>query len=216
MPIKKIEFGNVDVVYLYDPVAFSQLWIDKIRDAKTEESKLFETISLLEDRAVLLESPKRSIRTSIEVSRLEYGDSSNTKFHERNLEALSILLKCLPQFKVKAIGINLHCSLELDKPVSPGEFITTTFINDVEDIQKKLKKPLFASSVRLFYGAMEDHYDLRIHPRNITDDVITVGLHKHKDVDIAHQDRLIEITNEMFTQTCEEHIKITRSYFEGE
>ncbi len=215
MPIKNIQHKNVDIVYLYDPLSLDQLWIDKIRDAKLEESKLFNIISLLEDQALILESSKRKIRSTIQVSRLEYGDRSGVVFRERNLEPLEILLKCLPYFKVKAIGVNLHSSGELENTSTPGKYITDTFIKNPDDIQKKLNKPIIGTSVRLFYGEKMDHYDLRIQPQNLSDNIISISLHKHKDIDVVDRERLMEITKEMFSQVSEENDKIPSVHFGG-
>ncbi len=190
------------IVCIYDILPLDKVKLDDIR-----KENIFEIIGSVGENIIVFNSPAKNIEISLQMTRLEYTDSSNTVFHKRNLEIFEKTLQSLPPLRIKAIGINLHCIYTIED-ISATEFIRNKFLKDKESLEESLEKSILGSSVRVFYGEPNDHFDLRLYPLQLTGRDLGIAIHEHKDIDVAQQEKLIKLTYEMFYRVCEEKNKI--------
>lgn len=196
------------LVCIYDPLPLQKIWVDRIR-----QEKLFEIISILEEKVILLRNMAKNIESSIQLTRLEYVDSNISAFDKRNLEIYEKLLQLLPPLRVKAIGINLNYTVTRDEDKTASEFIRDKFLKDKDILQNLLGNKILGNSTRIFYGEPTDHFDIRINPVDLIGKEIGVAIHKHKDIDIADQNLLVKTTMDLLFKTCQENVKIKNNLF---
>ncbi len=208
MSIKNTNDQKLILVCIFDPLPLDKIKIDQIR-----QEGLFEFITEFEGNAILLANQVKKVQASVQLTRLEYTDINQTEFEKRSLDLFEKLLQVLPPLRIKAIGINLHYTLVFDNDIIAAEFVRDKFLKNQDTLQNTLAKPIIGSSIRFFYGAPDEHFDVRIYTLELKDKDVQVSLHKHKDVDIAMQDLLIKTTREMFYDTCAEKIKLANKIF---
>jgi len=197
------------IVLLYDPKPLEDVSIDAIRNQTS-----FDVISYIAEQGVIpFKSTKTAVQGSFQTTRLEFIDKNRTPFEHRDTKVFKNLLNSLPRLSVKAIGINLFLNIKLEESRNAGQYIRDNFLKNGSTFEEKLGSPIFANSIRLFYGKMDNHFDLRLTPLQLEGDELNMQLHYHRDIHIVDTQKLISTARNFLKEEKQELKKLVKILF---
>jgi len=204
MKLKDRVKGQIGVIYLYDPIPLEKVSLDQLKAH-------FPSVAsyLPESEVLTAESTEAKIWAQIFSARTEFVEQNEaTEYSASSLDPIRALISALPPLRVRSFGINFDIKGTVDGYHDAGEFVTKTFIKDVDKLQEKLGAKLIASAQRFTYGEPSRYYDVRVTPEEVQSPVVHVQLHRHVEGEIADANRLFDQTKSGFEDGFKEFNRI--------
>jgi len=199
MDIKKIDYSNFSIIVITDPVDIGKISIDNLKNKVP-----FDFISYATKEVLLLGSTEKKIKVTLQSNRFEFVDENRVPFNDREFDYLKDIFDNLTAtLSIKAFGINIFENIVLDGIEDAGSFIADKFLKNKTAIEKDINYPVFSHTVRMFFGEINSHFDLRLFPIELQKEKVGVHFHYHNDISIADVEKLIQKIEEAKKMTVE-------------